>query len=199
MDYYKIATIFGALFSTLALIYIHVFNRRQTSFENSLNRNQSESLAELNRQHAEIISALNHRYSKEAHAANFLYTKRAEQLEAASKIVGDLEFWAEKCVVPRTRTVFGTNQEIAGRMSKAFEDLTLFTMQHPSAFGQIENFYSYIGKLMDSVNFIENMVYASDYSSSSEAWKSAVMRFQKELSPLTSALQLEIEKIMNKT
>lgn len=199
MEYDKIATILLGLLSTLVLFYIHKLNRRQSYLESTLNRNQSESLAELSRKHAEVIAALNHNYSKEAHAANLLYTKRAEQLETASKIVGELEFWAEKCVVPRTRTEFGTKQEIASKMSKAFEDLTYLYMQHPATFKKIDNFYSHVGKLMANVNFIENMVHTNDFSASSEAWNSAVLSFQKELSPLTAVLQSEIEKIMNKT
>ena len=154
------------------------------------------SIWRLNRSHQETLAALNYAYSKEAHAANHLYTRKASHLERASEIVGDLKFWAEKCVVPRTRTDFGPKEEIASKMSRSFEDLSLHIMKYPFVFEGVDEFYGSMGKLMGCVNFIENMANSKDFSSESKAWKEAVERFQTELTPLTQAIQDEINRVM---
>lgn len=150
----------------------------------------------LKREHQKTLAALNHAHSKEAHAANHLYTRKASHLEQASSIVGDLKFWAEKCVVPRTRTDFGTKEEIASKMSKAFEDLSLHAMKYPFVFKGVDGFYGSMGKLMGCVNFIENMANSTDFSSKSKAWEEAVERFQTELAPLSQSIQDEVHKVM---
>ncbi|HHQ4474502.1 hypothetical protein [Aeromonas sp. S41-2] len=188
MEYVTIGSLLAALMSILATFSVQRLSNKHSALEGLLNRNHSTTLA-----------ALNHAYSKEAHAANHLYTRKASHLEKAGQIVGDLNFWAEKCVVPRTRVDFGSKQEIADRMSRAFEDLTQHTMQFPVAFKRIEGFQTHMGNLMASVNFIENMVHSQNFSAESDAWKNAVLRFMNELSPLTSALQNEIEVLMQQT
>jgi hypothetical protein len=107
-DYIKVGTVVVALFAILASYSIARLNNKHTSLERNLNK-----------KHAETLAALNHTYSKEAHASNHLYTRKATHLETASQIAGELEFWAEKCVVLRTRTNFGTKQNIASNMSEA--------------------------------------------------------------------------------
>ena len=154
------------------------------------------SIWRLNRSHQETLAALNHAYSKEAHAANHLYTRKASHLEKASEIVGDLKFWAEKCVVSRTRTDFGNKEIIASNMSQAFEDLSLHAMKYPFVFEGIQDFYGTMNKLVGCVNFIENMANSKDFSSDAKAWKDAVERFQTELSPLAQAVQDEINRVM---
>lgn len=196
MEYVKFGTLLASLLSILALFSVHRSNRKQNLLEGSVNRKQTETENRLNRQHAETLAAVNHSYSKEAHAANHLYTRKASHLESAGKIVGDLQFWGEKCVVPRTRTDFGTKQEIASNMSKAFENLSQYTMQYPFAFKKIGDLQQYMLNLMDSVNYIENMAHTDNFGADSEAWKSAGKRFQQELGPITAALQREIEALM---
>lgn len=151
----------------------------------------------LSKSHQETLAAINHAYSKEAHAANHLYTQKASHLEKAGEIVGDLKFWAEKCVVPRTRTDFGSKEEIASKMSKCFEDLSNHVMRYPFTFDGIPKFYENLGSLMGCVNFIENMVNAGDFKSDSKEWKESVTRFQNELAPLTQSLQNEINALIH--
>lgn len=188
MEYVTIGSLLANLMSILAMFSVHRLSRRHNSLEGTLNRNHSTTLA-----------ALNHANSKEAHAANHLYTRKASHLEKAGQIVGDLKFFAEKCVVPRTRVDFGSKQEIADRMSRAFEELTQHTMQFPVAFKKIDGFPTHMGNLMASVNIIENMVHSQNFSAESDVWRNAVSRFMNELSPLTNALQNEIEVLMQQT
>ncbi len=188
MDYVKIGVLVASLFSILATYSVARLTRKHSSLENNVNR-----------QHAETVAALNHTYTKEAHASNHLYTRKAVHLEEASKIVGELEFWAEKCVVPRTRTDFGSKKDIAAKMSLCFEDLSKHTMQFPFTYKNIPDFYSNLGDLMGSVNYIENTVHSDDFSASSEAWTDAVSRFRSNLTPLTRELQKEIEALMQQT
>ncbi|MCG7564203.1 hypothetical protein [Pseudoalteromonas sp. McH1-42] len=188
IDYIKIGVLLASLFSILATFSVARLTRKHSTLEGNVNR-----------QHAETLATLNHVYSKEAHASNHLYTRKATHLESAAKIVGELEFWAEKCVVPRTRTDFGTKQEIAAKMSMAFEDLTKHTMHFPFAFKEIPDFQKNLGDLMGAVNYIENMVHSKDFSASSQAWNEAVEQFRFTLSPLISGLHKEIDALMQQT
>ncbi|AWF81636.1 hypothetical protein BTJ40_12815 [Microbulbifer sp. A4B17] len=205
----SLLAVVATFINALALISVHrgnrihsvlegKFNRDHGKAENILNRQHEETENTLNRLHSETIAAINHSYSKEKHAANHLYTLKACHLENAGKIIGEIQFWAEKSISRRTRTEFGTDIEAASHMSKAFEDLSLYTMQYFFAFKEIVHLQKYMSKLTSSVNYIENMVHSNEYNSESENWKSAVVIFHEGLSPLTYALQEEIGKLMQK-
>lgn len=196
MDFSEIGLLFLSLVSTLVLYQIHSINRRQSSLEAHINRKQIADENIIDRAHSETLTTLNHAYSKEAHAANHLYTRKASHLENAGKILGDLKFWAEKCVVPRTQSDFGTKKEIAKKMSMSFEDLSQLSMQYPISFKEIADFQECMGNLMGCVNYIENMVNSNDFNPKSETWVLAISKFQSELSPLTVAIQSEIENLM---
>ncbi|MFM2657479.1 hypothetical protein [Vibrio owensii] len=184
---FNVVKIVTPLIAILALFSVHRLNRRQNSTEQEINRNHSDTLA-----------AINHAYSKEAHASNHIYTRKAVHLEKAGELVGDLKFWAEKCVVPRTKTDFGEKQDIAKKMSMAFEDLIKLTMQYPFAFGEIEDFQGLLGNLMATVNRIENLVDSNEFNSKSPSWIEAVLEFQQQLSPLANAIQEQVIKMMQK-
>ncbi|AGR00048.1 TPA: hypothetical protein NKQ43_003489 [Vibrio parahaemolyticus] len=184
-DVLKVVT---PLLAILALYSVHRLNRKQNSTEQEMNRN-----------HSEALSAINHAYSKEAHASNHIYTRKAVHLEKAGELIGELTFWAEKCVVPRTRTDFGSKQKIAKRMSMAFEDLSKLNMQYSFAFREIEGFQEMLGNLMATVNHIENLVNSDQFNSQSPSWAKAVQEFQQQLSPLANTIQNQVIKMMEKT
>ncbi|MFT6779332.1 MAG: hypothetical protein ACJAV1_003275 [Paraglaciecola sp.] len=180
------AAVLGTLFSGLFLYGVHRLNRNHVSIENNMTRAHAESLASVN-------SSL----SKEAHAANHLYTRKAICFEEASKIVGDLIFWAEKCVVPSTSFDFGTKKEIADKMAKSFEDLRLYTLQYSAFFNESADLQSNLCELMESVNHIQNMVNSDGFSAGQPSWVKAVDVFRRKLTPVASTFKKEIHALMS--
>jgi len=149
--------------------------------------------------HQEALATLNHLHSKEAHAANHLYTRKASHLEKGGAMVGDLKFWAEKCLTPRTKTDFGSKKENAARMTRRFETLSNLAMRYPFAFNDIPNFNKTMGNLMGCVNRIEGLVTSEDPTSKPDKWQEAADSFHKTLAPLTKELQEEINKVISST
>ncbi|MCG3767335.1 hypothetical protein EXA23_14175 [Vibrio cincinnatiensis] len=195
-DVLKVVT---PLLAILALFSVHRLNRRQNTIEQEINRKHDRHEKHIDRNHSEMLAAINHANSKEAHTSNHIYTRKAVHLEKAGELIGELKFWAEKCVVSRTRTNFGAKQDIAKKMSMAFEDLSKLIMQYPFAFWEIEGLHELLGNLMTTVNHIENLVNSDEFNSKSHSWTEAVKEFQQQLSPLTHAIQSQVINMMQKT
>ena len=185
MDIIVSTAVLGTLLSGLFLYGVHRLNRNHASLEN-----------EITRSHAESLASINSSLSKEAHAANHLYTRKAICFEEASKIAGDLIYWGEKCVVPSTSFDFGTKKEIANMMAKSFEDLRHYTLQYSAFFDESSELQNNLGKLMGSVNHIQNMVNSEDFSSGKPSWTEAVNIFRGQLTPVANAFKNEIHTLM---
>lgn len=149
----------------------------------------SKRQEKLNRSHLVILAAQEHANSKEAHTINHFHTRKTMHLEHAGKLLGEINFWAEKCVVPRTRTQFGTHQQIAAKMSLAFEKLSQYEMCYHYAFKDQKKFQDKLGDLMALVNNIENMTY-------DDAFVAAVKKFQDELKPFIESLQTDLNELI---
>lgn len=154
------------------------------------------SVHRQDRLHAETVARINSSLSKEAHAANHLYTRRAMFLEEAYQIVGELYFWAEKCVVPATAFNFGNDKQKADKMIKAFEDFRLLTLKNSPFIEEKSMIWLAQGDLMASVNNIHSMVNSSGYQAGSPEWQDAVKAFQDKLQPLASAVKDEVRELM---
>jgi|AZIJ01.1.fsa_nt_gi hypothetical protein len=179
------ATVLAALLSGLFLFSVHRLNRNHTSIENRMSRSHTESLESLKAS-----------MSKESHAANHLYTRKAVCFEEASKIVGDLIYWGEKCVVPTTVYDFGSKKDIATRMLKAFEDLRHYTLQHSVFFDEVPELQKNLADLMASVNHIQNMIDSDEFRAGKPAWNEAVGVYRQGLAPVAKSLKTEIYQLM---
>ena len=144
---------------------------------------------ELNRLHLDSLTAQEHANSKEAHTINHFHTRKTIHLEHAGKLLGEIKFWAEKCVVPRTRTQFGTHQQIAAKMSLAFEKLSQYEMCYHYAFKDQADFQKKLGELMALVNNIENMTH-------DDAFVAAIKEFEGELKPFIESLQTDLNELI---
>lgn len=180
------SAILGTLLSGLFLFSVHRLNRNHVTIENKMNR-----------VHVDSMALINNSLSKEAHAANHLYTRKAICFEEASKIVGDLIFWAEKCVVPSTSYNFGSKSDIAKKMAKAYEDLRHYTLQYSAFFDESSDLETNLGLLMGSVNNIQNLVNSKGFNAGQPAWINAVKVFQDQLTPVASAFKKEIHTLMS--
>ncbi|MCZ2809223.1 MAG: hypothetical protein O2V44_07715 [Candidatus Bathyarchaeota archaeon] len=157
------------------------------------------SVHRQNRLHAETLAHISNGLSKEAHAANHLYTRKAMFLEEAYHIIGDLYFWAEKCVVPATAFDFGSDKDKANKMIKAFEDFRLLTLKNSPFIHEQSMIWGAQSDLMVSVNHIHNMVNSNGYKGGSPQWQGAVNTFQDKLLPLASAVKEEVRELMQFT
>jgi hypothetical protein len=179
------SAVLSVLISSLALYTIHRVNRNHSSLEN-----------EINRAHAFTLASINHNFSKEAHAANYLYTRKAIFLEQAYDHVGELSFWAEKCVVSTTNYDFGTPQEIAVKMMKCFEDYRLLSIKKAPFIKDKSEIWKIQYELSSTVNYIANQANSNDFSAESQEWKDAATAFRDRLPPLSELLKKEVRLLM---
>jgi hypothetical protein len=157
------------------------------------------SIHRQNRLHAETLARISSGLSKEAHAANHLYTRRAMFFEETYQLIGELYFWAEKCVVPVTAFHFGSDKDKADKMIKAFENFRLLTLKNSPFIHEDSIIWGAQSDLMTSVNHIHNMVNSNGYKGGSPQWQGAVNTFQDKLLPLASAVKHEVRELMQFT
>lgn len=177
-DFAPILTAIAAVISAIAVFLVARLTIKH-------NKQQEE----LNRLHLDSLTAQEHANSKEAHTINHFHTRKTMHLEHAGKLLGEIKFWAEKCVVSRTRTQFGTRQQIAAKMSLAFEKLSKYEMCYHYAFEDQADFQKKLGELMALVNNIENMTY-------DDAFVAAVKKFEDELKPFIESLQTDLNELI---
>ncbi len=177
-DFAPVLTAIAAVISAIAVFLVARLTIKH-------NKQQEE----LNRLHLDSLTAQEHANSKEAHTINHFHTRKTMHLEHAGKLLGEIKFWAEKCVVSRTRTQFGTHQQIAAKMSLAFEKLSKYAMCYPYAFKDQEKFQDKLGELMALVNNIENMTH-------DDAFVAAVKKFEDELKPFIESLQTDLNELI---
>ena len=186
-DFAPILTAIAAVISAIAVFLVARWTMKH-----------SKQQEELNRLHLDSLTAQEHANSKEAHTINHFHTRKTIHLEHAGKLLGEIKFWAEKCVVSRTRTQFGTHQQIAAKMSLAFEKLSKYEMCYPYAFKNKnqEKFQEKLGELMALVNNIENMTHSMHFNKDSYVWKTAIKEFEDELKPFIERLQTDLNKLL---
>ena len=184
-DFAPVLTAIAAVISAIAVFLVARWTMKH-----------SKQQEELNRLHLDRLTAQEHANSKEAHTINHFHTRKTIHLEHAGKLLGEIKFWAEKCAVSRTRTQFGTHQQIAAKMSLAFEKLSKYAMCYPYAFKDQEKFQDKLGDLMALVNNIENMTHSMHFNKDSYVWKTAIKEFEDELKQFIESLQTDLNKLL---
>jgi len=161
------------------------------------NRNLTKLIHEKDAQYSKDIALLNHHLSKEAHASSYLYTRKADILEEGYKIIGQIHFWAEKCVVPLTSKDFGGPKEKAEKMISKFEDFRLFTLKNAPFIDQKSSLWMKQSDLMEAVNFIHNKLSIECENEIDEKWHESVNMLKEKLQPAANEIREEIQKLMN--
>lgn len=185
-DFAPILAVFATLLGAAAVF----IGNRQSNKYNKLE-------GKINRNHERLLADLNDVRSRQQYINNKNYTRNANYLERAANLIGDINYWAEKCVVSRTTLDFGEPKTAAKKMSSAIEALFKLQMNYPYAFKGIKKFDTQIGDLMASVNNIVNKLNQPDYDKNSAALQETVKEFQGKLSPLISNLQKELDSFMS--
>jgi len=186
MDIVISTGVLAALITGLALLAAHRQNRKHDDLINKSNK-----------QHDATLLLMKNSLSKDAHVSSHLYTRKAIILEEAYNIIGELHYWAEKCLVPLTSKDFGTTKDKADKMIGKFEEFRLFTFKNSPFIDEKSSLWMEQSNLMTAVNFIHKMSLDESGDSTNQKWIKSVNMLKKELKPASDEIKAEIKQLMN--